>query len=107
MQRAQKDTEAPVGDFQVPEVDAEVVCRQVRGVVAVDGDGVDVVGVCVGEHPPGSGLHHQVHGPKHGHLQDEEQSVGTQGQGPAPGMGGMPSQRPTELWLPVLLPTHS
>lgn len=57
-----KDTEAAVGDLQVPEVDAEVVCRQIRLVVAVDRDGVDMIGVSVGKHPPGTGLHHQVHG---------------------------------------------
>lgn len=68
VQRAPKDTEAPIGDLQVPEVDAQVVGRQVRGVVAVDGDGVDVVGVRVGERPARAGLHHQVHGLQRGHL---------------------------------------
>lgn len=31
-----KDTEAAVGDLEVPEVDAEVVCRQVSLIVTVD-----------------------------------------------------------------------
>ena len=63
-----EDTETPVGDLQVPQVDSQIVCGHVGLVVAVDGDGVDVVGVCVGEHPPRSSLHHQVHGPQHGDL---------------------------------------
>lgn len=57
-----KDTEAAVGDLQVPEVDAEVICRQICLVVAVDRDGVDMIGVSVGKHPPGTGFHHEVHG---------------------------------------------
>lgn len=65
---AGKDTEAPVGDGQVPEVDAQVICRHVRLTVAVDGDGVDVVGVAIGEDPPRAHLHHQVHGLQHWHL---------------------------------------
>ena len=63
-----KDTEAAVGDAQVPQVDAQVVRRQVRLTVGVDGDGVDVVGVGVGKHPPRAHLDHQVHGHQHGHL---------------------------------------
>lgn len=31
-----KDTEAAVSDLEVPEVDAEVVCRQVSLIVTVD-----------------------------------------------------------------------
>lgn len=57
-----KDTEAAVGDLQVPQVDAQVVCRQVGLIVAVDRDGVDMVRVSVGEHPPWTGFHHEVHG---------------------------------------------
>lgn len=97
-----------IRDFKIPQVYPEVVRGHVGLVVAVDGDGVDVVGVCVGKHPPRSGLHHQVHGPQHGHLQGEEQSVSTQGQAPAaapaqasPWHGGMSSRGPTELWLPT------
>lgn len=60
--RFQKDTEAAVRDVQVPEVDPQVIGRHVGLVVGVDGDGVDVVGVGVGEHSPRTHLHHQVHG---------------------------------------------
>ena len=42
-----KDTEAAVSDAQVPQIDAEVVGREVCLAVAVDGDRVDVVGVSV------------------------------------------------------------
>ena len=42
-----KDTEAAVGDSQVPQIDAEVVGREVCLAVAVDGDRVDMVGVSV------------------------------------------------------------
>lgn len=55
---AGKDTEAPVGDGQVPEVDAQVVRGHVRLAVAVDGNGVDVVGVAVGKDPARTHLHH-------------------------------------------------
>lgn len=63
-----QDTEAAVGDLQVPQVDAQVVGGQVRLVVAVYRDGVDVVSVSVCEHTPRARLHHQVHGPEHGYL---------------------------------------
>ena len=42
-----KDTEAAVGDAKVPQIDAEVVGREVCLAVAVDGDRVDMVGVSV------------------------------------------------------------
>lgn len=64
-----KDTEAPVGDGQVPEVDAQVIRRHVGLAVTVDGDGVDVVGVAIGKDPPRAHLHHQIHGLQHWHLQ--------------------------------------
>lgn len=64
-----KDTEALICDLKVPEVYPQVVGRHVGLVVAVDGYGVDVVRVRVGKHPAGGGLHHQVHGPQHRHLQ--------------------------------------
>lgn len=57
-----KDTEAAVGDLEVPQVDAEVVCGQIRLVVTVDWDRVDMIGVSVGEYPAGTGFHHEVHG---------------------------------------------
>ena len=53
-----KDTEAAVGDLQVPQVDPEVICGDVRLEVGVDRDGVDVVGVGVGEYSAWRGLHH-------------------------------------------------
>lgn len=59
---AVEDTEAAVSDLEVPEVDAEVICRQVSLIVTVDWDRVDMVGVGVGKHPPWTGLHHEVHG---------------------------------------------
>ena len=40
-------TEALVADTQIPEVDPEVVGRDVRLLIAVYGDRVDVVSVCV------------------------------------------------------------
>jgi len=67
---APKDTETLICDFKVPQVYPQVVCRHVGLVVTVDGDGVDVVGMSVGEHPAGGGLHHQVHGPEHGYLRE-------------------------------------
>ena len=51
-----EDTEALVCSLQVPQIHTEVVSRQVSAVVAVDGYGVDVVGVCIGEYSPGHGL---------------------------------------------------
>ncbi len=53
-----QDTEASVGEVQVPQIDPEVIGGQIRLVVAVDGDGVDVVGVSVGVNPPRTRLHH-------------------------------------------------
>lgn len=84
MEGAPKDTETLIRDFKVPQVYPQVVCRHVGLVVAVDGYGVDVVCVSVGEHPPGSSLHHQVHGPEHGHLRGGKQSIST-GHGAAAG----------------------
>lgn len=66
--RPRKDTEAAVGDVQMPEVDPQVVRRHVGLVVGVDRDGVDVVGVGVGEHSARAHFHHQVHGLQHWHL---------------------------------------
>ena len=48
-----KLTEALVGDVEMPQVDSQVVCRDERFLVAVDGDGVDVVGVGIGKDLPG------------------------------------------------------
>lgn len=55
-----KDTEALVGDLQVPQVDPEVVGGDVGLEVRVHRDGVDVVGVGVTEHTPRCCLHHQI-----------------------------------------------
>ena len=63
-----KDTEAAVGDAEVPHVDPEVVSRQVRLSIAIDGDGVDMVGVAIGEDASGPHLNHKVGGFQHGHL---------------------------------------
>lgn len=57
-----KDTEALVGDLQVPEVYSQVIRGHERFVVTVDGDGVDVICMGIGEDPSGRSLHHQVHG---------------------------------------------
>lgn len=63
-----EDTEAAVGDVQMPEVDPQVIGWHVGLVVGVDGDGVDVVGVGVGEHSARAHLHHEVHRLQHRHL---------------------------------------
>lgn len=55
------DVEALVGYLQVPQVEPEVVRRQVRLLVRVDRYRVDVVGVSVGKDPTGRRLHHQIH----------------------------------------------
>lgn len=52
----------------MPHIDAEVVGRQVGLPVAVDRDGVDVVGVSIGEDPSGANLDHQIGGFQHRHL---------------------------------------
>lgn len=53
-----KDTETAVCDAQVPHVDAEVVSRQVGFPIAVDWDGVDMVGMSISEYSSGTDLHH-------------------------------------------------
>ncbi len=62
------NVEALVGDLHVPEVDAQVVGGEVRLRVRVDGDGVDVVRVGVGEDAARRGLHHQLHWLQHRNL---------------------------------------
>lgn len=69
-----KDTKTSVCDFQVPQVDPQVVCRQVSFIVTIDGDGIDVIRVGIGKYPPWAGLHHQVHRPEHWHLQREKRA---------------------------------
>lgn len=70
-----KDTKAAIGDLQIPQVDAKVICGQISLTIAVDRDGVDVVGVSIRKHSSGAGLHHQVHGPEHWHLRGGRISI--------------------------------
>lgn len=63
-----KDTEAAISDLQIPEVNAQVICRQVSLTVTVDWDGVDMVGVSIRKHSSRAGFHHQVHGPEYWYL---------------------------------------
>lgn len=55
-------TKALIGDLQVPEIDAQLIGGNVRLLVAVDADRVDMKGVSIGELPPQTGLHHRVNG---------------------------------------------
>lgn len=48
IQRECPRTEALVADVQVPEIDAQVVCRDIGFAIRVDRDRVDVVGMGVG-----------------------------------------------------------
>lgn len=66
--RQWEDTEAAVGDLQVPQVDPQVVGGDERLEVRVDRDGVDVVGVCIAENTSGCSLDHQIHRLQHRHL---------------------------------------
>lgn len=50
-----KRTETLVTDVEVPEVDAEIIGRDVRFTVGVDGDGVDVISMGVGIDLAGDG----------------------------------------------------
>lgn len=54
--------------LEVPQVDAQVVCTEVGLLVGVDTDGVDVVGVRVGEYPARRRFHHQLHRLDYRHL---------------------------------------
>ncbi len=64
-----KDTEASIGDIQMPHVDPEIISRQISLAIAIDWDGVDVVGVAVGKDSPRPYLHHQVSGLQDRHLE--------------------------------------
>ena len=46
-------TEAPVTNIEVPKVDPEVVGRDIRLLVRIYGDGVDMICVCVRVHLAG------------------------------------------------------
>lgn len=52
----------------MPQINPQVICRQIGFTVTVDGDGVDMVSVCVGKHSSGAGFNHQVHGFKYWYL---------------------------------------
>lgn len=55
-----KDTEALVSSLQIPQVYSEVVCGQIRAIITIDSNGVDVVGVCVAEDATRHGLYGDV-----------------------------------------------
>ena len=67
------NVEGLVGDLHVPQVDAEVVGREVRLAVRVHADRVDVVGVRVGEDAARRRLHHQFHRLQYWNLQRNEE----------------------------------
>lgn len=54
--------------LEVPQVDTQVVCTEVGLLVGVDTDGVDVVGVRVGEYPARRRFHHELHRLDYRHL---------------------------------------
>ena len=58
--RRWEDTKALVGDLEMPDVNPQVICREVRRIVTVHRYGVDVVGVGVGEYSPRQGLDRDV-----------------------------------------------
>jgi hypothetical protein len=66
---AMKDTEALVGNVEMPEVDAEVISREESELVAVHRHRVDVVRVSVSVHTSGTGLHHKLRWYNTGHRQ--------------------------------------
>lgn len=74
-----EDTEAAIGDLQIPQVYPEVIGGDERLKVRVDRDGVDVVGVCVAEYTPGCSLNHQIHGLQHWHLRVKTSPLGKDG----------------------------
>lgn len=66
--KLREDTEAAIGDLQVPQVHPEIISGDESLKVRIDRYGVDVVGVGVAEHTSGCCLNHQVHRLQHGHL---------------------------------------
>lgn len=66
----EKDTEAAVIDAEVPQVDPQVIGRQVSLTVAVDADGVDVIRVCVCKNSTRRRLHQQIHRPQDRNLRE-------------------------------------
>lgn len=63
------NVEALVGNFQVPQIDAEIICRQIRFLIRVDRDAIDVVGMRVGKDSSWRRFHHQIHWFDAGHSQ--------------------------------------
>lgn len=45
-----KRTKAPIADVKIPEVNPQIVCRDVSLLVRIDGYGVDMVGVSIRIH---------------------------------------------------------
>ena len=43
-----KLTETLITDVQIPEVDAQVVCGNVRLLIGINGDRMDMISMCVG-----------------------------------------------------------
>lgn len=67
---SRKDTEAAVSDAQMPHIDTQVISGQVGFPITVDRDGVDMIGMTIGEHSSGADLDHQIGGFQYWHLQD-------------------------------------
>lgn len=63
-----KDTEAPICDSQMPEVNPEIIRWHVCLTVTVDGYWVDMIGVTISKDSPGSDFYHQIHGFQYRHL---------------------------------------
>lgn len=59
-----EDTEATVSDVEMPQVNSQVISRQVRLTVAVDTDGVDVICMCISKNTPWGRLHQEIHRPQ-------------------------------------------
>ncbi len=55
------DVKALVGVIKMPQVDTQIITRDERLLVTADGDGVDMVCVCVAKHPSTPRLHYLLH----------------------------------------------
>lgn len=53
--------EALVGVIQMPQVDTQVITRDEGLLITADGNGIDMIRVCVSEHTPTSRLHDLLH----------------------------------------------
>lgn len=58
-----QDTEAAICDIEIPQVDPQVISWQVSLTVAVNADGVNVIGMSISEHTPWRRFHQQIHRP--------------------------------------------